>query len=129
MFEDILVDVAKGAFYGAEASLIGYLKSEDLPEGWKALLTKDFWSRFDVAKALKTVLIGAIMGAFTKGTLFLPESITSSPDFVAVTLFVPSLIVLAAETVVKVIFRRTPLMRVWDGIKTKVLALLEATQK
>lgn len=117
--------IAIGALYGGEAALIGYLKSEDLPNGWKALLTKEFWATFDLPKAMKTVIFGAVLGAFIDFTEILPESWKSDPSYPAYVAFVPSLIVLAAETVVKAIMRRTPLMRVWNGVKDAAISFLE----
>ena len=34
---------ALGVFYGAQASLFGYMKDNDLPQSWAVILTKQFW--------------------------------------------------------------------------------------
>lgn len=129
-----LVIIATGAFYGAEAALFNFLKSEDLPISWKALFSKDFWTKFDVVKALKTVLIGMLLGAFTQGRIYMPQVIEalgfspSDPTFIAIMATVPSLIVYGVDALVKLVVRRTPLMRVWNGIKAYALKTLQAKE-
>jgi len=131
MFEElqplipIATDILKYALYGAEASLLGYLKSEELPDGWKALFTKEFWSSFDLPKAMKTVFVAFFLGIITRGTFYVPAEITQSPDFVALSLFLPSMIVLGVETLLKILFRRTPLMAAWNDIKDAAVGFLE----
>lgn len=131
MFEElqplvpIVVDILKYAYFGAQAALLGYLKSEDLDGGIKALFTKAFWSRFKPVKALKTVIVGALLGAFTRGAIYLPISITSSADWIAFSVLFNSAIVLGVEALLKALVRRTPLMRIWNGIRDAVVLLLE----
>lgn len=135
MFEElqplvpIAIDVLKYALYGAEAALLGYLKSEDLPDGLKALLTKEFWSAFDLPKAMKTVFVAFFLGIITRGTFYVPAEIRESTDFVALSLFLPSVVILGVETLLKIIFRRTPLMRLWNSTKDATLAFLEKVAK
>lgn len=134
MYEEILLilkDVGIGAFYGGEAALLGYLKSEELPTSWKVLLSKEFWSTFDVTKALKTILIGILLGAFTQGKIYMPQVIEalgfspSDPTFLAVMVTVPSLIVFAVDGLVKLVVRRTPLVKLWDKLKVFALKSLQ----
>lgn len=126
--------IATGAFYGAEAALFGFLKSEELPISWKVLFSKDFWTKFDAVKALKTVLIGMVLGAWTNGTLYMPQIAealnvtTSDPTYLAVLATVPSLIVFGVDAFVKFVVRRTPLVRVWNGIKAYALKILQAKE-
>lgn len=130
----VLKDIGIGAYYGALAALMGYLKSEDLPVSWKAILSKDFWSKFEVSKALKTVLIGLLLGAFTQGKIFMPQVMESlgfnpsDPTFLVVMATIPSLIVYAADQLVKLVVRRTPLVKLWDKLKVSVLKLLQAQE-
>lgn len=121
----IAVDILKYAAYGGLVALGGYLKSENLPNGWKIVFTKEFWNKFSPTKALKTVMVGIFLGAFTRGQIYLPIEITQSADFLAVSLFTNAVIVLGVETLIKIIVRRTPLMRAWNGLKDAAVSLLE----
>lgn len=135
LYIPILLHIATGAFYGAEAALFGFLKSEELPTSWRALLTKAFWTKFDVVKALKTVLIGMLIGAWTNGSLYMPQIAealnisVSDPMYLAVITTVPSLIVYAVDGIVKFVVRRTPLVRVWDAIKVYALKALQKQEE
>ena len=125
----IVLDVARYGYYGGQSALLGYLKSEDLPNGIRTLFTKAFWTKFDLIKASKTVLLGMFLGFFTRGTIYLPTEVTQSPDWLAISALTNSAIVLGVEALVKVLFRRTPLMRVWNGIKDTAVAFLEKVTK
>jgi len=122
----VLLDILKYALFGAEASLVGYLKSENLPNGWKAIFTKEFWTCFSLPKALKTVILGAVLGAFTRGQIYLPIETLSSPDYIAFANFFNLAVVFGTENLIKLVMRRTPLMKGWDYIKEKALRLIEA---
>lgn len=120
--KEILVGLGYGAFYGAQAALMGYMKSEDLPQSWSVILTKKFWENFDPIKALKTVTIGALLGAFSRGKIYIPLD-ASSVEMATLTNFVNDIIILGVDQLVKLIVRRTPLVRIWNGFKEKVLKL------
>lgn len=118
---DILRGILTGAFYGAQAALFGYLKSEDLGNSWGVLFKKDFWLKFKPGKAAKTVLVGAILGGFTSGKVFLPADITGSLDFLVFANFFNDVVVIGVDQLIKLIVRRTPIVRLWNAFKEKVL--------
>jgi len=125
----VLLDILKYAFFGAEAAFVGYLKGENLPSGWKAIFTKEFWTSFSVPKALKTVILGAILGAFTRGQIYLPIETLSNPDYIAFANFFNLAVVFGVENLIKLVMRRTPLMKGWDYLKERALRLIEALYK
>lgn len=118
---DILRGIIVGMFYGAQASLFGYLKSEDLPTSWKVVLTKAFWEKFKAGKAFKTVLVGAFLGGFTAGKVFLPSTLTGSVDFIVFANFFNDVVVIGVDQLFKLLVRRTPIVRLWNAFKEKVL--------
>jgi len=105
-----LLVVGKGALTGGIAALVGYMKQEELEPSWKTVLTRDFWWAFDPVKALKTVLLGMIIGAF------MAKGITQDvlADFGLMTL-----ITYGVDALVKLIVRRTPIVRAWNWLKEK----------
>jgi len=114
MYEEIIKGILYGAFYGGQAALFGYLKSEDLPLSWKVVFTKDFWAAFDPIKALKTVFLGMAMGALTQGQIY--GLIPTDP---IIGNFANDVIVIGVDQLMKLIVRRTPLVRVWNALKEK----------
>lgn len=122
----ILLDLALGAITGAETALLGYMKGEDLEAGFRAIFTKKFWENFSPPKALKTVLLGAVIGAFTAGKTYLP---TDNIEVLAFTNFLNIALILGVENFVKFVMRRTPLMKGWDWFKQKFLQLIEAVYR
>lgn len=114
MYEEIIKGILYGAFYGGQAALFGYLKSEDLPLSWKVVFTKDFWAAFDPTKALKTVFLGMAMGALTQGQIY--GLIPTDP---IIGNFANDVIVIGVDQLMKLIVRRTPLVRVWNALKEK----------
>jgi len=118
MYEDIIKGIALGAFYGAQAALIGYLKSDELEQSWRVVLTKKFWESFEPTKAIKTIVVGAAMGGFTQGQIY--GIIPADP---IVSNFGYDIIVMGVDQFVKFIVRRTPLVRLWNALKEKVLKL------
>lgn len=131
----ILKSLALGAFFGGEAALIGFLKNEELPTSWKIILSKDFWNTFDVVKALKTVLVGMLMGVFTQGQMYMPQITEalnvnpSDPTLLVVIATVPSLIVYTVDQLIKLIVRRTPLVKLWDKLKVFALKSLQKQEE
>ena len=114
MYEIMIKGILYGAFYGGQAALFGYLKSEDLPLSWKAVLTKDFWAAFDPVKALKTIFLGMAMGGLSQGTIYglIPtDPITQN--------FANDTIVIGVDQLIKLIVRRTPLVKLWNALKKK----------
>jgi hypothetical protein len=121
MYVEILKDIALGAFYGAQAALFGYLKSEDLPVSWTAIFKREFWAKFDPVKALKTVVLGGVLGAFTKGMTFVPAGTFADPTEEAVFFnFANTAIVMGVDQFMKFVVRRTPLIRMWNALKAKI---------
>jgi len=138
MYEEILKGIAIGAFYGGQAAFYGYLASEELPISWKALLTKEFWQKFSWSKAFKTVLLGIVMGAISHGYGFItPEQWQWFYDFtginqiplIVILNFANTAVVLGADKFIKFVVRRTPLVRIWNGIKDRVLKVLLTRDK
>ena len=118
---EILKGVGVGIFYGGQASLFGYLKSEDLGQSWSIVLKREFWQKFKPGKAFKTVLVGAMLGGFTGGKVFLPSGITNSLDFIVFANFFNDVVVIGVDQLLKLVVRRTPIVRLWNAFKTKVL--------
>jgi len=108
--KEFLLVLGKGALTGGVAALIGYMKERDLGLSWKVVLTRDFWERFDPVVALKTVLIGMIVGAF------ISKGVTQDvlADFGLMTL-----ITYGVDGLVKLIVRRTPIVRAWNWLMEK----------
>jgi hypothetical protein len=96
---------------GGIAGLLGYMKQENLPLSWKAIFTKEFWSHFEPTKAIKTILVSAIVYGVAFATGMTPTTIEG--------LGVMTTIVYAVDALVKVIVRRTPLVRLWNAVKAK----------
>ena len=116
MIVGILIEVLKGALSGAIASGIGYFKQSE-PDKW------------DLGKASKTIILGMITTAIVRGTnMPIPElaakiSVWLSAESIA---FVPVLVVegliltgiiMVADQAVKVIVRRTDIVKVWNKFK------------
>jgi hypothetical protein len=138
IFEDTIKGIALGAFYGAQAALFGYLASEELPLSWKVILSKKFWETFSWTKALKTVALGATLGAISQGYGFVrPQDwsvfteYTGLPQIPLSLLlnFANTAVVLGVDKLSKFVFRRTPLITAWNKFKDSILKLLTAQQK
>lgn len=117
----VATGILLGAFFGGEAALLGYLKSEDLPVSWSAILTKKFWEKFDPIKALKTILLGMIIGGYTQGTIFAGQitdpnyAFLNNPIFLS---FVYTTLIMGVDQFMKFIVRRTPLVKAWNYLKS-----------
>jgi len=134
-YVEILKAIGLGAFYGAQASIYQYMASEDLPLSWSSIITKAFWEKFNWYKFAKFVLVGSLVGAITVGYgLITPgqwdifTQATGLPQIpMALVLNLVNVgVVMVLDRVTKLIVRRTPLATAWDGLKAKVLKLLEA---
>jgi len=143
MFEDIMtnpiiIGIVQGAIFGGEAALFGYMKDENLSLSWKVVLTKQFWEKFSWSKAFKTVLLGVTLGAIARGYGFIkPEQWTWFTDITGlpqislplIMNFANTAVVMGADQFSKFIVRRTPLVRLWNGLKDRVLSLLLTRDK
>jgi hypothetical protein len=138
MYENILKGIALGTFYGAQTALLGYLKDEDLPASWKVILSKKFWTCFSWTKALKTVLLGAVMGAISQGYGFIqPYQLAWFTEYTGIPQvslpvimnFANTAVVMGADQFSKFVVRRTPLGKAWDALKAKVFVLLSSQEK
>jgi len=138
MDTQLLKGIGLGMFYGAQAGVIGYLASEELPLSWKVLLTRKFWETFSWTKFSKTVLLGAVVGGITTAYFNVtPDMWTRFTDYTTIPQIPLSLILNFANTAVimgidrlaKFIVRRTPLVRVWNNIKDRILRILLAEDK
>jgi hypothetical protein len=115
----ILVQILLGMFYGAQASLYGYMSSDDLAKSWTVILTKKFWESFDPVKALKTVILGALMGGLQVFTILniVPMDVVEKALLVN---FVSSIFVLGTQKFINLVVRRTPLVKIWNLLKEKM---------
>jgi hypothetical protein len=98
---------------GGLAGLVGYMKQNDLPLSWKAIFSKKFWASFEPTMAFKTIVVAAVVNlvAYAMGL---------EPDvFVVQETGIMTVIVYFADALVKVIVRRTPLVRFWNWLKDK----------
>jgi len=138
MYEEILKGIAIGTFYGAQAALLGYLKDENLPLSWKIILSKKFWESFSWSKALKTVALGAVMGAISQGYGFIQPNqwawFTEYTGIPQVSLpvimnFANTAVVMGTDQFLKFIARRTPLDKIWNSIKVRVLKMFLGQEK
>jgi hypothetical protein len=116
---DVLKNVGLGMFYGGQAALFGYMKDNDLPLSWTAVLTKDFWAKFDPIKSLKTVLLGALLGGVTQGMSVIPVDLVDPVERIVVMNFANTAIIMGIDQFVKFVVRRTPLVRAWNWLKTQ----------
>jgi len=111
----ILVSAVKGAVCGGIASFIGYAKQEK-PEKW------------ELGKAVKTVVLGSLTTAIVEGSgLSIPQlsamisayltaqGIPLSPA--QVELGITTGMIIVADQVVKIVVRRTDIVRVWNKLK------------
>jgi len=106
----ILYGFSKGLLYGALSAGIGYIKNEEIDS-------------FDPNKLLKTMIIGGFVGALIGGSglSFSDLSATVGDEIgvtgLAVEAFAMTAIVSFADRIVKIIARRTDLMKLWNKIK------------
>lgn len=130
---EILRSILIGGFYGGQAAVYGYLASEELPVSWRAIFTKAFWEKFSWSKAGKTVALGIVFGMITQGYAFIkPEDwnyFTEYTGFPKIPLpvilnFANTAVLMGVDKFSKFVVRRTPLVRLWDGLKGRVLKLL-----
>jgi hypothetical protein len=112
----IFMNILMGLFFGAQASLIGYMASNDLPQSWTVIFTKKFWSCFEPVKALKTVLLGGIMGAIG---VVVSLNLMSSAESIIIVDVLSTITILGVDKLVKFIVRRTPIVTAWNWIKEK----------
>lgn len=96
---------------GGLAGLLGYMKMEELGTGWKVIFTKKFWEVFKPTKAIKTILVSMIVYGIAYYFGWTPEFVEG--------LTIMTLIVYGVDALVKFIVRRTPLVKVWNWLKTK----------
>lgn len=112
----VLVDTLKGAISGAIASSIGFAK-QDKPENW------------NLGKFTKTVVIGMGTSSLVRGSRMpIPELASKISEWLATEAiaFVPAMvietailtgIIIIADQVVKVVVRRTDIVKVWNKLK------------
>lgn len=118
-----LLTALKGLLFGALAALIGYLKHEE-------------FEKWDFAKCLKTMIIGAITTCIMEVTGL---SITDLSLVIAgwmsqhgvsfpaplIEAVITTSIVIFADFVVKIIVRRTDLVKLWNKLKDFLSGYLE----
>ena len=120
MYEEIIKNILLGTFYGGQAALFGYLKSNELPQSWTIILTKKFWATFEPVKVFKTVVLGAFMGAFgVFSTLNIQNQWLDPTETLIVYNFAYSALVMGVDQFIKFVVRRTPIVRAWNWFKAK----------
>lgn len=110
--EAVVLPLLQALLSGGIAGLMGYMKQEELGDSWKVIFTKKFWDRFDPVKALKTVLISMAVYVIAYQFGWTPKTIEE--------IGVLTFIVYGVDALVKVIVRRTPLVRAWNWLKEQV---------
>jgi len=116
----ILLQIGVGIFYGIQAAFFGYMKDSGLPVSWTAILTKKFWENFDPIKALKTILLGGVLGGLGAfNTLNLQAGWLDPVEAALVYNFAYAALTMGIDQFVKFVVRRTPLIRVWNWLKAQ----------
>lgn len=112
----VLKAVIKGVIAGGLTNLIGYAKQEGDLEKW------------DIGKALKTTIIGAITGGLVYGSKLPVDQIAvqiatwlevPAINGMMVEMFILTMIVIVADQLVKIVIRRTDLMNLWNKFKDR----------
>lgn len=98
---------------GGLAGLMGYMKDEELGESWKVIFTRKFWEKFEPTKAIKTILVSMIVYGIAYVMGWTPTTIAE--------VGILTLVVYGVDALVKVIVRRTPLVRAWNWLKAQAL--------
>lgn len=116
MIVEIIKEALKGLVSGAMASLLGYAKQEK-PESWQ------------LDKFAKTVILGSFTSAIISGSgMPIPQLATKISSWLATEsiCFVPAAViemailiglVIVADEIVKVIVRRTDIVKAWNKFK------------
>lgn len=109
----VIKTIAKGLISGAVASFIGYAKKEDLP-------------KWDLKKMLQTVFIGGFTNAIIMGSNMPIGDLSAE---IEIWLEIPALtapmvefailtgLVILTDHIVKVIVRRSDIMKLWNEFK------------
>ena len=109
-FLPVLYGIGKGLFYGAISSGIGYIKNETV-------------DTFDPIKLTKTVIVGGCVGGIIGSSGLSLSELSASIggemgiDGLAIEAFMMTSIISFADRLVKLIARRTDLMKLWNKIK------------
>lgn len=99
---------------GGLAGLLGYMKQEELGTSWRVVLTRKFWEKFNLTKAIKTILISMVV----YGVAYYYNV---APTDVFAEIGVMTLVVYGVDAFIKFIVRRTPLVKAWNWLKEKAL--------
>ena len=113
--EEILVAFFKALASGGLAGLMGYMKQEELGESWKVIFTRKFWEKFEPTKALKTITVSVVVYGIAYAFEIQPQTL--------IDMGVMTTIVYGADALVKLVVRRTPIVRIWNKIKEKALEI------
>jgi len=107
---EILYGFSKGLLYGLFSTGIGYIKNETM-------------DTFDPIKLLKTMIIGGFVGGIFGATGLSLSDFSAIAggdlgiDGLLMETFIMTAVVSFADRLVKVIARRTDLMKLWNKIK------------
>jgi len=116
MIVEIVKETLKGLISGAIASLLGYAKQEK-PEKWQ------------LDKFAKTIILGSFTTAIVRGSgMPIPQVASEVSNWLATegVAIIPSAViemtiltglVMIADQLVKVIVRRTDIVKVWNKVK------------
>lgn len=112
----IIKTIVKGLVSGAVASFIGYAKKEELP-------------KWDLKKALQTIFLGAFTNAMVMGTgMPISELSVEIVEWLEIeTLTAPMVefliltgLIILVDHLVKVIVRRSDVMKLWNKFKETI---------
>ena len=121
MSVEITVEMVKALLQaimsGGMAGLMGYMKMEELGDSWKVIFTRKFWEKFEPTKALKTVIISMIVYGIAYAFGGTPTTLEE--------IGVMTLVVYGVDALMKVIVRRTPIVRVWNWLKEQALDIFK----
>ena len=98
---------------GGLAGLMGYMKQEELGDSWKVIFTKKFWEKFNPVKASKTIIISVIV----YGVIYVFGGTPTTLEEIGVM----TLVVYGVDALMKLIVRRTPIVRAWNWLKEQAL--------
>jgi len=112
----IALPILKAIMSGGLAGLMGYMKQEELGTSWKVIFTKKFWEKFEPTKALKTIIISMVVYGIAEAFKVSPKTLEE--------IGVMTLVVYGVDALVKLIVRRTPLVRAWNWLKEQAKSIL-----
>jgi len=109
----IVLPFLQAMLSGGLAGLMGYMKQEELGTSWKVIFTRKFWEKFEPTKAVKTIIVSAVVYTIALAFGWVPSTIEE--------VGIMTLVVYGVDALMKFIVRRTPLVKVWNWLKEEAL--------